>query len=132
MSEVISLADLCESHGITVEAKATGRAVDPFVRDVYNTLDDGTSVYVFPHDADDAILADFAKLDSVVNGDAVVHVCKSDDDVTALRRKIHYRNKLNVAKDGKPRAKLTLGAAILGDTLRIADVPIAFSVKPGQ
>lgn len=117
-----TIAELLAQSGLTVEAVSTGRGVDPFIREVYKALEDGAKyAYIFTHNTPDDVLATFAGADDVESGEAFVVQCASDYDVTTLRRKVNYRSTLNVNKEGKPRAKLTLGKATLSHNIADAN-----------
>jgi metal-dependent hydrolase (beta-lactamase superfamily II) len=125
-----SILDILNENGLTVVATSSGRGIDSFVRSVYNELENGKYVVAFTHDSGDEMPGLFASAEEVENGNAVVLRCTDSLDVEQLRRKIHYRSTLNVDKAGKPRAKLTLGAATLSDNIADANgVAVGFIVR---
>jgi hypothetical protein len=122
MSDTLSISDLLASQGLTLVPTSQGRQIDPFVREVYDALkSEVNAVYIFSHDAPESMLELFASTSDVVNGDAVLVTVSDEYDVSTLRRKIDYRNTLNVDKNGKPRAKVTLGSCKVGENIADTD-----------
>lgn len=98
MADKLTIAQLLQKYGVS---EGNTRIESPYVRDTYTALANGTTdVYVFGADVPEALVADWRE--NVADDDALMFVV--DDDASAIKRKLQYRNTA-----AKTHGKVTYG-----------------------